>query len=63
MPNSPLTLCVEGGVSIIKVDDRKANVFGLDMTRLSSAALEAIVHRRGAALIEGRTVPYCRASI
>lgn len=54
MPDSPVSLRREGNISIITIDDGKANVFGLPMTSGLSAALDEIDKKEGAVVIEGR---------
>lgn len=58
MANSPVSLRREGPVSIITIDDGKANVFGLPMTQALSAALDEIDTKEGAVVIEGRDGMY-----
>jgi enoyl-CoA hydratase len=54
MSDSPVTLRKEGNISIITIDDGKANVFGVSMTSALSAALDEIDVKEGAVVIEGR---------
>ena len=54
MGDSPVSLRKEGKISIITIDDGKANVFGLPMTEALSAALDEIDTKEGAVVIEGR---------
>ena len=54
MADSPVTLRKEGNISIITIDDGKANVFGLPMTTALSAALDEVDVKEGAVVIEGR---------
>jgi len=54
MSDSPVRLRKEGPVSIITIDDGKANVFGLLMTEALTAALDEIDIKAGAVVIEGR---------
>ena len=54
MPESPVGLRKEGKISIITIDDGKANVFGLPMTQALSAALDEIDKKEGAVVVEGR---------
>lgn len=54
MADSPITLRKEGNISIITIDDGKANVFGVPMTSGLSAALDEIDKKEGAVVIEGR---------
>jgi len=52
--DSPISLRKEGKISIITIDDGKANVFGVPMTSALSAALDEIDKKEGAVVIEGR---------
>jgi enoyl-CoA hydratase len=54
MSDSPITLRKEGNLSIITIDDGKANVFSATMTSAMIAALEEIDIKEGAVVIEGR---------
>lgn len=54
MPDSPITLRKEGNISIITIDDGKANVFSFTMTSALSDALDEIDKKEGAVVIEGR---------
>ncbi len=54
MADSPVSLRREGNISIITIDDGKANVFGLPMTSGLSAALDEVDKKEGAVVIEGR---------
>ncbi len=54
MAVSPVSLRKEGQVSIITIDDGKANVFSLAMTTALSAALDEVDVKQGAVVIEGR---------
>ena len=54
MADSPISLRKEGNISIITIDDGKANVFGVPMTSALSAALDEIDTKEGAVVIEGR---------
>ncbi len=54
MADSPISLRKEGNISIITIDDGKANVFGLPMTQALSAALDEVDTKAGAVVIEGR---------
>lgn len=54
MADSPVRLRKEGNISIITIDDGKANVFGVAMTSALSAALDEIDKKEGAVVIEGR---------
>ena len=54
MADSPITLRKEGKISIITIDDGKANVFGVPMTSALSDALDEIDVKEGAVVIEGR---------
>lgn len=54
MSDSPVTLRKEGNLSIITIDDGKANVFGVPMTSALIAALDEIDVTQGAVVIEGR---------
>ena len=54
MADSPVSLRKEGNISIITIDDGKANVFGVPMTSALSAALDEIDVKEGAVVIEGR---------
>ena len=54
MADSPVSLRKEGNISIITIDDGKANVFGVPMTSALSAALDEIDTKEGAVVIEGR---------
>ena len=54
MADSPINLRKEGNISIITIDDGKANVFGVPMTSALSAALDEIDTKEGAVVIEGR---------
>ncbi len=58
MADSPVSLRKEGNISIITIDDGKANVFGLPMTQALSAALDEIDTKEGAVVIEGRAGLY-----
>ncbi len=58
MADSPITLRKEGNISIITIDDGKANVFGLPMTSGLSDALDEVDKREGAVVIEGRNNIY-----
>ena len=54
MENSPVSLRKEKGISIIAIDDGKANVFSLAMTQGLNAALDEIDTKTGAVVIVGR---------
>ena len=54
MADSPVSLRKEGNISIITIDDGKANVFGVPMTSALSAALDEVDTIEGAVVIEGR---------
>ena len=54
MADSPISLRKEGSISIITIDDGKANVFGLPMTTALSEALDEVDKKEGAVVIEGR---------
>lgn len=54
MADSPVTLRKEGNISIITIDDGKANVFNLLMTQALTAALDEVDVKDGAVVIEGR---------
>lgn len=54
MADSPVRLRKEGKISIITIDDGKANVFGVPMTSALSAALDEVDTKEGAVVIEGR---------
>jgi len=54
MADSPVTLRKEGTISIITIDDGKANVFSVTMTSALSAALDEVDTKEGAVVIEGR---------
>jgi len=54
MADSPISLRKEGNISIITIDDGKANVFGVPMTTDLSEALDEIDTKEGAVVIEGR---------
>lgn len=54
MADSPVTLRKEGKISIITIDDGKANVFSATMSSALSAALGEIDTKEGAVVIEGR---------
>jgi len=58
MADSPISLRKEGNISIITIDDGKANVFGLPMTQALSAALDEVDTKAGAIVIEGRDGMY-----
>ena len=58
MADSPVSLRKEGKISIITIDDGKANVFGVPMTSALSAALDEIDIKEGAVVIEGRDGMY-----
>ena len=58
MADSPVSLRKEGNISIITIDDGKANVFGLPMTQALSAALDEIDIKEGAVVVEGRAGLY-----
>jgi enoyl-CoA hydratase len=52
--DSPISLRKEGNISIITIDDGKANVFGVPMTSALSDALDEVDVKEGAVVIEGR---------
>jgi enoyl-CoA hydratase len=54
MSDSPVSLRKEGNISVITIDDGKANVFSEVMTSALSAALDEIDVTEGAVVIEGR---------
>ena len=54
MADSPVSLRKEGKISIITIDDGKANVFGVPMTSALSEALDEVDIKEGAVVIEGR---------
>ena len=54
MTRSPISLRVEGAISIITIDDGKTNVVGQPMSQGLGAALDDIDHRQGTVVIEGR---------
>lgn len=54
MADSPVSLRKEGKISIITIDDGKANVFSEKMSAALSAALDEIDVKAGAVVIEGR---------
>lgn len=54
MSDSPISLRKEGNISIITIDDGKANVFGVPMTSALIDALDEIDVKEGAVVIEGR---------
>ena len=54
MADSPVSLRKDGKISIITIDDGKANVFSYTMSQALSAALAEIDKMEGAVVIEGR---------
>ena len=54
MPDSPVTLKKQGDLSIITIDDGKANVFNVEMTSALIAALDEVDIKTGAVIIRGR---------
>ena len=54
MTDSPVSLRKEGQISIITIDDGKANVFSYTMSQALNAALDEVDKKAGAVVIEGR---------
>lgn len=54
MAESPVHLHKKGNITIISLDDGKANVFGFALIEALDAALDEIDTREGAVVIEGR---------
>lgn len=54
MADSPITLEKDGDLSIITIDDGKANVFNVQMTGALLAALDEVDIKTGAVIIRGR---------
>ena len=54
MAEAPITLEKEGSISIITVDDGKANAFNVAMTSALSDALDEVDVKTGAVIIRGR---------
>lgn len=54
MADSPVTLEKNGDISIITIDDGKANVFNVEMTEALMAALDEVDIKTGAVIIRGR---------
>lgn len=54
MADAPVTLRKEGSLSIITIDDGKANVFGVPMSQGLLDALNEVDIKKGAVVIEGR---------
>jgi len=54
VPDSPVSFRKEGPISIITIDDGKANVFNYTMIQALSAALDEVDKTAGAVVIEGR---------